>query len=176
MIDLVGINNETELQKNILDITKKVIDEVAEKVLNKLRANIEEIVYIGKNEVYARGTGVPTYQFLESWEKNSKLYGDTVYAGISQNIDAMDYEPYNYIHGDLYRDTRSVLAQYLFEGTDTSVFGHGWWEEKRDAWSPTIKLLENGTIDKWLISAFKSHGLQIKKSMSFADWATKYSK
>jgi hypothetical protein len=174
---LININNTQELKKIMDNIVSDALEEVTQKLLDKLIANIDEIVYIGKNEVYAHGTGVPTYQFRESWTSMQFQHGDEHKSIIYSESDKMQYDPDNYIHGDdLHGDLRDKLAAILNEGTNDSIFGQGWWTVPRPFWDATMKLMQDGTVDKWFQSALRKRGLTIKRTMSFADWSNKYSK
>jgi hypothetical protein len=173
---MIKVNSEAQLKQMMIAVLDDVMEEILSKLLDKLIANIDEIVYVGKNEVYVSPNAQPTYQFRDSWTTLQTKDANEIKGRLYQEPLSMDFDPDRYIHGSWLGDAREMLASYLFLGTDSSVFGHGWWEEPRDAWTPTMKLLEDGTVDKWFVSACKKRGLQIKKTMSFSDWKTKYSK
>ena len=52
--------------------------EVADKINDKLKARIDEDVYINRNNYYLNGTGTPSYEFRESVTTDEMVKGKNI--------------------------------------------------------------------------------------------------
>jgi len=142
-----------------VDMTFKAsvaLDYAMVKLLNALRDNIEQIVY---------GAGIPStydrsYEFLKSWETSMPIIkGNLIQSDLFQNILDMTFDADNFFHGSNYwrqEDVTPFLANIIFDGLSGDLMGEGFWRQARDAWTPTLELLTNGTFLRWFEESMMS--------------------
>lgn len=155
------IKSDNELNSIIGNAINIAVQETIDKALVEFKETINEVVYnVNTPLVYQR-----TYEFLDSWESEVKKTIGGAEGTIGQNLATMLFNPQLYQHGsEDTGDLRDELASILFEGTDTSIFGDGWWSEPRDAWFVFItEITKNGKIFQWFREAMKSQGLSLTK-------------
>ena len=80
-----------------------VLQEVADKINDKLKARIDEDVYINRNNYYLNGTGTPRYEFRESVTTDKMVKGkNEVQTRIFHDKEKMSFEPDDFMHGSRY--------------------------------------------------------------------------
>lgn len=156
------IQNERQLYATFSPIVEKAVNYVMDKMLEEYKNLIDDIVYHQEfPAVYHR-----TEEFLNSWktEVSTKMVGAT--GELSQDYKTMSFNPETFTHGSNYyepNDVRPFLANIIYEGLSGDLFGAGWWQESRDAWTPLIQQLDGGKLDKWFKEGMKKQGIQIIK-------------
>lgn len=68
-------------------------------------------------------------------------------------------------HGSLYTtygDVRDELTGIIYQGLGGDLFGYGWWNKPRDAWTPLIEQLNKGELKKWFIEGMQKQGIQCR--------------
>jgi len=104
-----------------------------------------------------------TGEFKRSWESIVSNTSRAVTGFIFQDYNVMTYDPEDAIHGDIYTgDQRENIARALNEGY-TSIFGAGWWEKPRGYWDIAFKVVQDGTLDRWIVESFRHNGINIIK-------------
>lgn len=144
-----------------LELTLKAsnaLDIAMDKLLEVLKDNIERIVYgAGTPEFYSR-----SFEFLKSWETSrSIIKGNLVTSELFQNVLDMTFDADNFFHGSNYykqNDITAFLSNIIFEGLSGPMFGDGFWTHARDAWTPTMALLYDGTFLRWFEDAMAMQG------------------
>jgi len=161
---LPEFKNMVDLDRALKPLLKDVVNAVAKRVEDKIIANIDEYVYIGRNEYYYDGSAMPTYEFRESWKSDgAKSIPNGFEAEIYSHYDMMRLDKDTFLHGSYWGDVRKYLPEIIEEGLSGKLFGEGFWREKRPFFSKTIEQLESqGLIQKWYIEEFRKRGLQVQ--------------
>lgn len=151
------------------------LDYVLQQIAERNEDLIMRIIYNNYNpEVYER-----TDEFREAWDYSLSSGGNQVMGtfGYSEtSSDAgriMHYNPEKGQHGtpdsfgqdimNAWGDAREYLAEIIYEGKSSKVFGHGPWTRKRDVWLPLIKSIEAKAMTKWFEDGMKYAGLKYRK-------------
>jgi hypothetical protein len=161
----LNITSETQLRTILLKVTEQVIDIVSIKLYKHLMDKIGQYIYRGDNAQYAYGSRYPTGEFAESWQHKTTVQGNEVKAIIDQDYSVMSLDSDNFIHGSNYysqKDAREWIAYYINEGKSGDIFGAGWWQDKRPFFDETVKLIDFGTVDRWIKQEYKKLGFTIK--------------
>jgi hypothetical protein len=163
------ITNDIQLNAIVLNDLKSIVDEVTEKVYQKLRESMLKIVYgAGVPNVYDRQ--MDNGGLLGSFDKHSaKVAGQNVEGSIDQDPSGMTINPDQFIHGSNFFDKGDDVRDYLTGMIITGrpdigpYFGENWWREPRDFWTPMMDLINNGDVDRMIEAAFNSRGIIWKK-------------
>lgn len=160
------IDNDAALTAMIISDMTEIIDSLTEKLLEKLKLKIEEVVYTPFNPKEYRRQG--DRGLRNEWDKTPpKVSGNVIQTEIGENPMKLTVGPEYFVHGSYYwepmDDIRNILAEIVIGGKSGKLFGEGFWREPRDFWTPFIQLLEDGTVDKMIESEFKSRGIPFKK-------------
>lgn len=151
------------------------LDYVLQKIAERNEELIMRIIYNNYTpEVYDR-----TDEFRQAWDYSLSSGGNQVMGtfGYSEtSTDAgriMHYNPALGQHGtpdsfgqdimNAWGDAREYLAEIIYQGKSSDVFGHGPWTRKRDVWSPLIKSIEAKAMSKWFEDGMKYAGLKYRK-------------
>lgn len=163
-----AIRNAKELDDILIKILKDVIQEVAEKINDKLRSRIDEDVYVNRNSYYHDKSRQPTYQFRESVTTDEvKVDGKEVSTKVYHDANKMELNVDTFLHGSRYwehgEDVRELLPKIINDGLSGNLFGaNQWWQEPRPYWTNTIKELESqGLIKKWFKEAMRKRGFKV---------------
>lgn len=161
---MTNFNNMNELDKYLKLILKDVIEAVARKVEDKVKANIDEYVYIESNAYYHNGTSQPTYEFRESWRASEpKPIVNGFQSEVASDPNRMTLDKDTFLHGSYWGDVREFLDEIINEGLSGNLFGSGFWTEKRPYFDKTIQdLVDGGLIDKWFRDEFRKRGISVK--------------
>jgi len=151
-----------------------IIDVVTMKLLDKLSGDsglLEQIVYSPYNPSEYSRQG-RTGGLLGEWDKtNAIANGNIISSEITEYPDRLNHDPEDFIHGSNYSklgdDIREVLSEIVFEGKSGPFWGEGFWRSPRDAWTPFIALLDDGTVDKMLENEFRIRGIKYIKGSFF---------
>lgn len=157
----------SNLSNYLMPILQDCLKEVADRVNDRLRANVDEYVYINSNNYYAMGSGEPTYDLRESitTDEISKS-GNELSTKVYHDKSKMRFQPDDFIHGSRYwengtTDIREILPLIINDGLSGNLFGDGWWTEERPYFSITLKELQSqGLIKKWFKEALQKRGLK----------------
>jgi len=171
---MVDITNDKQLETLMMIQLTEIINEVTFLLLEKLEDNIQKYVYARKRKPAKYKRRKWNGGLLEEWEMNSAVArGRKATAEISENPEVMHNVPEKYVHGSLYNkkygltDVREFISKMIIEGTSGDIFGDGYWMQERDFWSPTMKLLENGWIEKQIEKSFRKSGIKFQKVGNF---------
>jgi len=171
---MVDITNDKQLETLMMIQLTEIINEVTFLLLEKLEDNIQKYVYARKRKPAKYKRRKWNGGLLEEWEMNSAVArGRKATAEISENPEVMHNVPEKYVHGSLYNkkygltDVREFISKMIIEGTSGDIFGDGYWMQERDFWSPTMKLLENGWIEKQIEKSFRKRGIKFQKVGNF---------
>lgn len=151
------------------------LDYVLQQIAERNEDLIMRIIYNNYNpEVYER-----TDEFREAWDYSLSSGGNQVMGtfGYSENSsDAgriMQYRPEKGQHGtpdsfgqdimNAWGDAREYLAEIIYQGDSSDVFGHGPWTRKRDVWSQLIKSIDSKAMSTWFERGLKYAGLKYRK-------------
>lgn len=165
---MVYFDNDVALDYFLYNAAKKVVENVAEKVVQEVKNRIDIDVYSAGNlrRYYAKGNKKPTYDFRDSWDKKVEESQMEVSGVVYQEYQLMILDADNFIHGSRHykkgEDVREFLAKIINEGKSGAIFGYGFWREKRPFWDNAMKILEDGTIDKWIKEEFAKAGFEIE--------------
>lgn len=162
---------------------KKFLQPKIEIIVNEILAGIEEWnkKEIERN-VYNKGTPSyyertePEFNFESAWGgkiKESNLNfveGEFEYKpdnmSLGYEIDGQHSAVYpSKKYGtDAGFDIRPYLAEIIYEGLAGDVFGHGFWTEKRDAWSALLKIakVDGPKMKTWINKGARKAGLKIE--------------
>jgi hypothetical protein len=150
-------NNDGELMLQLLKDFEGIIDRVAERVImNIIRPFILENVYeaydpVAYNRDHSGG------KFIDAWEQNTQVAGNTISSEIAVNPMNMALDPENFIHGsDVWGDVRDMMAQYIQEGSHYNFD----FNMARDYWTPIEEAVKNGEIDKIIENEMDKLGIQ----------------
>lgn len=139
----------------------KAVEYVMNQILTRYKELIVQIVYSHIPDEYER-----TYEFLESWQTKSQKTRQGGSGILSQDPTFMSYNPIDFQHGSLYTtygDVRDELTGIIYQGLGGDLFGYGWWNKPRDAWSPLIEELNKGQkIRKWFVEGMEKQGIQCR--------------
>ena len=157
------INNDLELYNQLGGAINVAIEYVMDKIYKEYDSLIEEIVYDlnGIGNAYER-----TYTFRDSWDYNVTKNIRGASGQLYQDLDAMDLDPDNFVHGSNYwnmTNVRPIMAEILYEGLSGDLFGQGWWQRPRDAWTPLIDKLNGGQLDIWFREGMKKSGISLTR-------------
>lgn len=156
-------NSVFELDKALQPILKSVVEAVGKKAEAKVKEYIESEVYSYHGNYYYDGTGNRTGEFKESWTtSDAKNIGDGYQVEVSSDPSKMRFDADTFLHGSYAGDVRGFLGEIINEGLAGSLFGSGFWDEKRPFFDKTIQdLVDNGLIDKWFKEEFLKHGITV---------------
>ena len=151
------------------------LDYVLQQISERNEDLIMRIIYNNYTpEVYER-----TDEFRQAWDyginsggnKISSVFGYTETS--SEAGKTMHYNPALGQHGtpdyfnqsiiDAWGDAREYLAEIIYEGKTSLVFGHGPWTRKRDVWSELIKSVESKALTTWFERGLQYAGLKYRK-------------
>lgn len=153
--------NLQEFYQIMFDPTEMAIDYVCDKILTEL-----EIQMVNQGIGMGGVVYEPTGEFYEAWRQGvTQRVGKYIQSNIVYDSDVVHSDPDNFIHGSNYwsggTDVSEILPDLIFGGTSGELFGTGFWTDKRDAFTPTMKRL-NKSFNKWLKEGFKQAGFSIK--------------
>ena len=162
------IDNDADLQSQMIQDLKDIIDEVSVLLLTDLREKIKEEVYgAGTPSAYSRNKldGGLEGSFDVS---DVEALGLTIQSIISQDPLTMVHDPAHFIHGSNYwefgNDVRDILSDMIINGNTGTphvggIFGEGFWTEPRNFWKPFLEILDkNG--NHYIEEAFQARGIQ----------------
>jgi hypothetical protein len=157
----------SQLNNYLTKILRDCLQEVADKVNDKLRYHVDEEVYINRNNYYADGSGEPTYDLRESITTDEiKQSGNELSTKVFHDKDKMRFQPDDFIHGSRYwkdgvTDIREILPKIINDGLSGDLFGSGWWQEERPYFTNTINELQSqGLIKRWFKEALAKRGIK----------------
>lgn len=183
--------NEAELRQILIGDTNKpfgygivsklspplvvALDYVLQKISERNEELIMKIIYNNYTpEVYER-----TYEFKEAWDYSLSSGGNQVLGtfGYSETSIAagniMHYNPSLGQHGtpdsfgekvmQAWGDAREYLAEIIYQGKSSHVFGRGAWTRKRDVWSPLIKTVSSNRLYTWFSEGLTYAGLKYRR-------------
>lgn len=164
----IYIDNDVELQKAMYNAAKQVVANVSEMLVQEVKKRIDMDVYRaarGRRRYYARGAKNPTYQFRDTWENKIEDSQYDITGVVYQEWQEMELDAANFVHGSYcYKptdDVREFLAEIINEGAAGPIFGNGFWRKKRPFWDNAMKILQDGTMDKWIKKEFKKLGIEL---------------
>lgn len=151
------------------------LDYVLQQIAERNEDLIMRIIYNNYNpEVYER-----TDEFRQAWDyslssKSNQALGTFSYSETSSDAGRiMHYNPALGQHGtpdsfgqdimNAWGDAREYLAEIIYEGKSSKVFGHGPWTRKRDVWSQLIKTVDSKAMSTWFERGLKYAGLKYRK-------------
>lgn len=183
--------NNYELEKMLIGDTNKpfgkgvvsrlspplvvALDYVLQQISERNEDLIMRIIYNNYNpEVYER-----TDEFREAWDYSLSSGGKQAMGTFSYSETSSDagrimhYVPALGQHGtpesfgqdimNAWGDAREYLAEIIYEGKSSKVFGRGPWTRKRDVWSELIKSVESKALTTWFERGLKYAGLKYRK-------------
>lgn len=151
------------------------LDYVFQQISERNEDLIMRIIYNNYNpEVYER-----TDEFRQAWDYSlssggNQAMGTFGYTETSSDAGRiMHYVPEYGQHGtpdsfgedimNAWGDAREYLAEIIYEGKSSKVFGHGPWTRKRDVWSELLKSVEAKAMSTWFERGLKYAGLKYRK-------------
>ena len=161
-------DNDVALDIFLYSAAKKVVANVADRLVQEVKNRIDIDVYSAGNlrKYYANGKKQPTYDFRDSWDSKIEESQKEVSGLVYQEYQLMMLDADNFIHGSRYykkvQDVREFFAEIINEGKSGSIFGYGFWREKRPFWDNAMKLLKDGTVDRWIREEFVKAGFEIE--------------
>ena len=167
------ITSWSQLEQVLLQAIVDSMNEVAQKVVQLLKDNIDKHVYdVGTamgREYYHAGSKRPTGQLRDSVVKSEPaIRGSAIESRIYHDTGLMDYEPDTFLHGSNYyspSDVREFLPLLINEGLTGGLFGDKWAGLKRAYMSITKQELSDGLLDRWMAEALKKRGLSVSIRM-----------
>lgn len=114
----IDIDNPVALKKALEDIGQIVIQNVSDKILEKLQENIKKYVYEYEyfpNKSYYNGSKRPTFEFLDAWKWDQiKVSVKDITTELFYDYSGMGYDPDRWLHGSrIGGDARANLADIL---------------------------------------------------------------
>lgn len=172
------ITNEAQLGNILHDAMREATEYVMAKMFQENEQLIEKYVYDAYpgEHYYDR-----TKQFLDAWNYKVKKTSDhhnlsflsnRVFGEFYYDPDVMDYIPDGGQHGtpsnlpDIqadWGDAREYLADIIYNGKSSHLFGEGPWTRKRDAWSALVNKLDRGKIFTWFEEGMAKQKLKVYK-------------
>jgi hypothetical protein len=152
-----------EWDELIVSIIRESLNELGEMIEHKVRANIDEHVYVGQNEVYE-----PTYEFRESWDSVDVSKGRDAEVIIRSDKGKINSIPEKFQHGSYYWRKGSDISDYLPEilafNLSGDFFGANQWYHNRESYFyETLKELQaNGWLSKTFKQLLRKRGLSVK--------------
>ena len=147
----------SEWDSLIVNIINESLFELGEIIEDRLKASINENVYVGQNKQYKS-----TYEFRESWEVNVINNGRDAEILIKSNPNKMTLDTDNFIHGSNYEkdgsggyqpnDIRSYIPELLDQNWSGDIFGDGWWRHRNSYMDDLLTKLQ---ASGWLSKKFK---------------------
>lgn len=151
------------------------LDYVLQQISERNEALIMRIIYNNYTpEIYDR-----TYEFRQAWDYSLSSGGNQVlgtfgYTETSSNAGKiMHYKPELGQHGtpdafgeaiqSAWGDAREYLAEIIYQGKSSHVFGYGPWTRKRDVWKPLMKSIDSKAMSTWFERGMKYAGLKYRK-------------
>lgn len=172
----MAANLKTELQ--VKQWLQPKIEIIVEEILAGIKEwNTKEIdrkVYdAGTPEVYERSA--PSENFASAWDGKIKT------STLNEVEGEFYYDPNKMVLGDSVNgrhaslfssekygtdpgfDIRPYLAEIIYEGLSSHVFGTGFWTEKRNAWDALLKIakVDGAKMKTWINRGAKKAGLKI---------------
>lgn len=163
-------DNDKALTIAIINDFCKIIDTITDKLLEKLKEIIEEVVYNPYEPKKYERQGLHA-GLLGEWERNhARIVNNTVVSEIFEAPYSMSVNPDNFIHGSLLydpNDIREFLAEIVITGKSGRHFDFAhpplWWRSPRDFWTPFVQLLSDGTVDSMIEREMKKRGIRFIK-------------
>lgn len=165
--------NDAQLEDMFRPALKRTVEYVLDRILEANEQKIGTVVY-SKNEpaVYDR-----SYEFMEAWAADIKaqnsfsegVTGEFYYNPSKMHVGSTDYASSDYgqhigVSGKYYgADARGYLADIIYQGLAGSVFGHGYWTKKRDAFNALVRYVGTVNFDKWFMAGAAKAGLPIQR-------------
>lgn len=151
------------------------LDYVLQQIAQRNEELIMRIIYNNYTpEVYDR-----TDEFRQAWDYSLSSSGNQVlgtFGYTETSSDAgriMKYRPEYGQHGtpdsfgqtimNAWGDAREYLAEIIYEGQSSDVFGHGPWTRKRDVWKPLIDSINSKAMSTWFERGMIYAGLKYRK-------------
>jgi hypothetical protein len=165
---IVQIDNDQALTDTIMGDMDKILEAVADEIVNMVKDRVWEGVY--------RWMPSPHYHrleenggFLGSWKDSLiERTGNKLSTIISSHPELMVYEPALYQHGYTGEDRRAEMDQYIYEGLNAEGTNLDWGGNAmfpRDYWSDIEAIVDNGAvIDKLFEREFQRRGIPFMKS------------
>ena len=171
-----NITNETELNKTLEQSLRKILEAVSEEVYKKLRERILKDVYTRTNDWYLGGSGTPSYEFLDAWERSpirASLGG--MVTEIFYNSSNVKYDGELWKHGNPKQDASKNMAailnlEYMSNSSDDYNTTNSGWASglmfgdrhfshfRRPYWSLLMKeLFKDGGLEKMIRAELKEH-------------------
>ena len=161
-----------QLEKYLLQIIADVMNEVGQKVEEKLKEHVQKDVYdvgtdMGRSDYY-NGTGEPTGQLKESVvHSKPERRNNEVSTEIYHDSNRMNYDASTFLHGSNHftpNDVRDMLPYFINEGKTGGLFGAAWENLKRPYLTNTFdEIVSKDLVKVWFVQGLKKRGLkQIK--------------
>lgn len=172
----IELRNDKEVEKFLSSKISRAVEYTLDEILKVYKKDIiMSVVYgAGAPSVYNR-----TGEFAEAWDKkvqslNSSVLskGEMFYDWESMNIGTVDEQDDNFGQhigvADPYGgvDARQYLADIIYQGTAGNAFGHGYWQQKRNAFDRLIKYIGKQRFRKWFNEGCQQAGLDSSWSSS----------
>jgi len=158
------IDNDDQLRAVLLHDLSQIVNDVAQEIFLLLKEKIKEAVY-DSNDPHTYERRGEDGGLLGSWVVNStsNIGRGKIKATIEQDPFLLELNREDFVHGsaysDYYSDIRDTLSEIIIEGKSGSLFGDGFWREKRDFWTPLINQLDGGAFDRIVAEAFAKRGI-----------------
>lgn len=165
------IRNNTQLKSLLLPVIRKSIKNSGEKLNKEIVDKIQTIVYdVYKPKFYQRREFFYEGEigFIGSWSHKESYTANGMKTTIASWYNKMHHDPKEFVHGSpppLWEtdDVRDRLDELIFEGHSGDLFGWGKWTQKRNAWDPFIKYVNDDFLKSEIINIFKKNDLKITK-------------
>lgn len=165
------IENDSELEAALEDITLHVVEYVAQKTIGLIDKKFRVHVYgagtpkrYHRRDIAERGT-------LAGWSfKTNRAGAKTFQTEVSEDLSRVDYDPAVYFHGSniplkngsIIQDAREFMTEWIVEGKSGPLFRSGFWRRKRNFWSPVISELDRNFINARVKEALKMKGVRFR--------------
>lgn len=166
------VTNWDLYEKMIQGLVRDALNELGELVNEKVRAQIDEDVYVGRNNQdygYLRNNNhMPSYEFRESYEsKDVTTNPNNPQVLIQSDPNKMSLDIHNFKHGSPYgdpRDIRAFLPEILAFNLSGDLFGEDMWWHNRESYFYNVldKLKGGGWLNKTFKQLLRKRGLSVK--------------
>lgn len=156
------LRNEAEVKRFMLPRIKTALDYVMEQIAKDNRQLIERYVYSAYDPSIYERTG----EFKEAWDYETQTKSSSVESTFEYKPDMMAVDNAMWQHGsqittqDWWLDSREYLAELIYEGNSSMLWGGGDWTKKRDAWQKLIDDVGDVKFYKWFETGLRKAGLQ----------------
>lgn len=153
--------NEAQMKEAILPLLQKAVNYVIDEIFKENNKDVLDVVYGGYSPTFYDRTE----EFAGAWTVDEGGYGGDVGGEFRYAPEYIGTGPAPY-HASVVdgESSREYLADILYYGSRSMLFGHGGWTGKRNAFKVLDKWLTNSRFRQLFETGMSKAGIPWKRS------------